>query len=297
MTGRLAYRTSALADLYLFLRAAAQGERRPGAEWDAALEPLRVTMPLVSPRDTIMIDGMIAEAESLDELREQAPSLPDDADGVPLREVVGAGVRALELAGPLYWENAAEPRRSAIRHAIARLERILEPVEDACLEFLASGLGLARPDVEIPVFLVVDAPRPGAFTSRSRRTGAACFVSISEHPGTDLVEMVLHEAGHALTAFGELPAGSPLHRLEEAVLGAGIARPDPRAELAHALLFVHAAETVRRLIDPLHTHYGDAHGYYAKVPVSAVVRRHWTAHLDGDLTPGAAVDAIVTEAL
>ena len=61
----------------------------------------------------------------------------------------------------------------------------------------------------------------------------------------------------------------------------------------HTLMFVQAAATVRRTIDPAHQDYGDVSGYYAKFPVVAkLVRDAWTRHLDGQLDRGAALDAI-----
>jgi hypothetical protein len=71
----------------------------------------------------------------------------------------------------------------------------------------------------------------------------------------------------------------------------------------HTVVFVQAAETVRRRIDPDHRHHGDVRGYYDRVgAVAPPVRRWWTAYLDGAVTrdealarlAGAVADAVAS---
>jgi hypothetical protein len=47
-------------------------------------------------------------------------------------------------------------------------------------------------------------------------------------------------------------------------------------------MFVQAGETVRRLFDPNHRHYGDARRYYAKaLQATQAVKSAWLSYLDG----------------
>jgi hypothetical protein len=65
-------------------------------------------------------------------------------------------------------------------------------------------------------------------------------------------------------------------------------------DFVHTLMFVQAAGTVRRVLDPGHKDYGDVDGYYAKVPrAAAVVVPAWRDYLDGKISREAAVEKIV----
>jgi hypothetical protein len=109
-----------------------------------------------------------------------------------------------------------------------------------------------------------------------------------------MVETVLHECIHALDISTQSQP-TALQVLRKDLQAAGLA---PRSEMMrsvpHTLMFVQAGETVRRLLNPEHKHYGDVAGYYAKVPEAvAAVREPWTAYLDEKLTRDAAIKQIV----
>ncbi len=58
-------------------------------------------------------------------------------------------------------------------------------------------------------------------------------------------------------------------------------------------MFVQAAGTVRKVLDPGHKDYGDTAGYYPKVPrATAVVRPAWEAYLRGEISRDAALERI-----
>jgi hypothetical protein len=59
-------------------------------------------------------------------------------------------------------------------------------------------------------------------------------------------------------------------------------------------MFVQAAATIRQVIDRRHTDYGDARGYYAKVPqIAAPLRKAWKPYLDGTISRSEAIRRIV----
>jgi hypothetical protein len=137
----------------------------------------------------------------------------------------------------------------------------------------------------IPVYLVALAPQPGASTHRQRGGGGGvCIVGID--PGREglMIETVLHESIHALDVSTDKQE-TVLNLLRSALREAGhTPRSATLRDVPHTLIFVQAGETVRRLIDPAHKHYGDVAGYYAKVPEEvAAVREPWTMFLDGRL--------------
>jgi hypothetical protein len=87
--------------------------------------------------------------------------------------------------------------------------------------------------------------------------------------------------------------------LRRKLIAAGIPQADRLfRDVPHTLMFVQAGETIRRVVDPAHKHYGDVYGYYAKVPrATEAVRPAWEAHLRGELAQDAALDRIVETAL
>jgi hypothetical protein len=65
-------------------------------------------------------------------------------------------------------------------------------------------------------------------------------------------------------------------------------------DFVHTVMFVQAAGTVRRVLDPNHRDYGDVKGYYARVGRAAeVVVPAWRDYLDGRIDREAAVERIV----
>lgn len=63
------------------------------------------------------------------------------------------------------------------------------------------------------------------------------------------------------------PVGfAPRERLRELLEQAGIDRNDRRhRDVPHTIMFIQAGETIRRVVDPEHEHYGNVRGYYDKV--------------------------------
>jgi len=137
-------------------------------------------------------------------------------------------------------------------------------------------------------------PFPGAVTHyRAGRAGGVCFVAVRDVDPLQLVESILHEATHALDIAwdGSGVLDELRKKLQESAppVGRNVLHNVP-----HTLMFVHAAETVRRNIDPTHKHYGDVAGYYAKVPrATGAVRQPWIEYLDGKLSREDALDHMV----
>jgi hypothetical protein len=110
--------------------------------------------------------------------------------------------------------------------------------------------------------------------------------------------MILHEAIHALDVATE-GQDNVLSRLRQRLRGAGLTWPNRLLrDVPHTLIFMQAAETVRRLLDADHQHYGEVAGYYAKVPEAAcIVRPTWTAYLDAEITRDEALERMVADAV
>ena len=95
----------------------------------------------------------------------------------------------------------------------------------------------------------------------------------------------------------EDPAPSVLDVLRARLEKAGLTRRDREwRDVPHTLMFVQAGETIRRIVDPKHEHYGVVAKYYDKVRAIADVELEtWTAYLDGKTTRGEAIDRFVSE--
>jgi hypothetical protein len=296
MVSRLSYAFQPLADLYFLLT---DLHRRPtSADWAPALDAIDRCLQLIadSPvgrrRADVAFHGHIAEHRTVDELA--AAAVPEDGLlGLPWSRLVAHTLDALRAAEPLYRSTLFDERRAIAEGAITdRVRPVLGPREDECLAYIHDRLEIPDAGMEIPVVIAASVPRL-PFTSLSDRTGAICFVGVDGLDGTSLLETILHEATHAIDGFDHRRA-SVLERLARAVEAAF---PDGRAvrDVPHSLIFVQAAETTRRVVDPDHFHYGVTHTYYERVPSSKPVVEHWVAHLDGAFDADTAIERIVDD--
>ena len=210
---------------------------------------------------------------------------------------------ALKLAGELekieanFVEHLWPADEKAIAEGIERIRKGFGGKEGECLAFVAKHLDLVSLDRTIPVRIVFEAPFPGAVTHRAPG-GGVCFVGVKANPGSQLLETVLHEATHVLdiaTPIADGVGGSVLYELRARLEKAGFTRKDPEwRDVPHTLMFVQAGETIRRLVDRKHEHYGVAARYYDKVRAIADLELDaWIAYLDGKATREEAIERIV----
>lgn len=250
-----------------------------------------------------LVDGTLVDCDTAAEIRESFGQLPETFKTrfPPPGKTIELRAPAVKLADALVeveanFQSSVWPEhRRLLEDVEQRIKSELLPKQAECLAYMLDHLGMEDPQATIPVYLMVDAPFPGAFTFRTRGGGAVCLVSAKSGEGSVLFENVLHEATHAL----DIAAGnkSALAELRERLQKAGITRQDEALrDVPHTLMFVNAGETVRRLLNPEHVHYGDFAGYYAKVPrATAAIRPNWTKYLDGKITRDEALTAIVRE--
>ncbi len=297
---RLSYRFEPLADLYFLLT---DRQRRPSSgAWKPACDAIDRCLTTLAnasqgrARPESAFHGGVAEHKSIEALEAAIPDLPDESVlGLPWTLLVEQAVEALRLALPVYEEALGAERASAVTTEIER--RVigrLGPHERRCIDFIHEKLELDQIEHEIPVVLVGSMSFPGAFTAWSDVTGAICFVSVEGMDGTALIEMVLHEATHGFEVISPGRGGSVLARLGQRVRAV---LPDNAAifDVPHSLIFVQAAETVRRIVEPSHVPYGVTHTYYDRVPVSHPVVEHWVSHLDGAYDADTAIERIVAD--
>jgi hypothetical protein len=242
------------------------------------------------------LDGRLSGCETAADLRAAFASAPEK---LTLRGGTEIELRkgALELADALLEAEAAfaplwEARRSKLRAARSHWESAVGAKEKELLALHLELLGMNDPGIELPVFLVTEAPWPGALTVFDEQRRGVSFVAVSAGEGSKFLEIVLHEVTHSLdiasgerSAFGELRA-----RMAKA----GLERDRRLGDPAHTLMFVQSAESIRRVLDPSHQDYGERERVYARLGESAtLVRGLWSDHLEGKLTRDEALDGIV----
>lgn len=243
-------------------------------------------------------DGVAAFAARLAQLPEEI-SLPGGAKAPVRVEAVRFGV-ALVQAEPWFLEEVWPDHRAELERTRARIDAAFVPHETACFDYMLQSLGIADPHVDIPLFLVRHAAWPGAYTYSDREDGAFCVVASDEQPDTRLFETMLHESTHALDVLADHRSGdavdaSVFARLRAGLEARALSAADRRfRDVPHTLMFVQAGETIRRLVDPDHVHYGDAAAYYPKVePIAKVEREEWGRFLDGEISRDEALRRIL----
>lgn len=304
-TTRLDYRIEPLVDLYNYVRALATHRGNPEvpaefAEAVAAAKKLREKLGL-SILAWGALDQKLLSCKSASDLKRAFEALPQEIPvfrGKPIAIRAEAVRFAEELVAveAVYREKRWPTHQASIRAAMQRIESQFQPKETECLNFMIQSLDMKDPKDVVPVYLVQQASWPGAFTLKRADGGGVCFVSVgpTEHTGSLLFETILHEATHALDVLTK-DTGSVLIEMRQKLVAAGMSPSDRNLRnIPHTLMFIQAGETIRRMVNPRHKHYGDAAGYYEKMGRVAVVERPiWIEYLDGKLTRKEAVDGIV----
>ena len=243
-----------------------------------------------------VIDGDLVEARSVDELARLGASLPEsfrmrDGREVRPREAVARLVEAYRLLEKPFLEKVWPAHQKASEEVAAGLRRDVLPKAPEIFADLSRHLDVPVPSRPISVYLVASSPFPRAFTHRSP-DGAVCIVALAGMAASEARESMVHEPVHALDIAGG--EGDVLSKLEARLRAVPGASPQEVHDFVHTLMFVQAAGTVRKILDPGHKDYGDTSGYYPKVPrATAVVRPAWEAYLRGEISRDAALDRIV----
>jgi len=300
---RLEFRTSAALDLYHEVRfLASTGAAPPVAALAPAIEAARELERELGPLSLAWgaFEGALPGCERAADLvkaAERAPetvALPGGKTAV-FRERLVRLARALEAAEPecaaLLAENA-----ETITLARALWEELVGAKERELFIHHQQRLGMASLTTVVPVYLTAHGARPGAVTYFDDERRGVCFVAVAGRGESELFEVVLHEATHAL----DIAAGkdSLLSELRDALGAAGFdERSRPFHDLPHLLMFLQSAESVRAVLAPEHEDYGITQGVYARMgPKSATLRERFAAYAGGTLTAADLVRELVAAA-
>ncbi len=211
---------------------------------------------------------------------------------IQVREGAIRYVKALNVVESSYLKNVWPRHRVSIEHAAASIVKVFAPKEKECFAYFTKNLGMEDMQSQVPVYLVAESPWPGGFTLW-HDTRRIIVISVEAHQGSNLFENLLHEAIHALDLETK-GKGNVLIEIHNRLLKAGLTDNDQAVRHGvHWLVFIQAGETVRRLLDPSHQHYGKE--LYtrlqrmSKVNVPVV----WIYYLEGKISRDEAVNQIV----
>jgi hypothetical protein len=248
-----------------------------------------------------IFEGILARCRDAEQLLSTFVALPDSlvlrsGKVITVREQAVRFAETLKTLEPAFQNEVWPQHLEILDEARARVAETLLPKENECFDYITTHLELGDLDVEVPVYLVVDSPYPHGFTHRIRGGPAVCFIGVTGFGGSQLFEVILHEATHALDVAGG-GEGTVFADLEQRLAASGMKRRErPFRDIPHTIIFIHSAETVRRILDPTHQHYGEVGGYYDKVPdIAAIELSLWISYLDGFITRGEALGGIVGE--
>jgi hypothetical protein len=241
-------------------------------------------------------DSTMNGSLSAADLAKTASELPEsfqsrNGQAIPLREPMARLAQSYQKLEPPFLETLWPRHRGKSERIAVYLQRHLLAHSSEVFLDLSHSLDVPVPSTPIPVYVVAEAPFPRAITFRSL-DGPFSIVAPEGEPSLLWDEIVIHETIHGLdTLAREEGVFKELRRRLSAVPGTS---PQEVEELAHYLMFVQAAGTVRRVFDPAHKDYGDVAGVYSRLPkASPVVVPAWRDYLDGKITREAALDRIV----
>jgi hypothetical protein len=240
--------------------------------------------------------GSFTEASTVADLARVATEVPEtftlrDGQTIPFRQSLANLAAAYRSLEPSFLASVWPQHRQIGERAAATLRSQLLPKIAEVYAELSRHLGALAPSEPVPIYLVAAAPFPGAFSMLSQG-GPFSVVALEGEPDSQWVEIVVHELIHGLDAkAGE---GSVLGDLRSRLAKIPGASPRDVHDCVHTVMFVQAAGTVRRVLDPSHRDYGDVKGYYARVGSAAeVVVPAWRSYLDGTIDREAAIEMIV----
>lgn len=292
-------RINPLMDLHYWVRKLAREESAlPAVEGlPAALAATnQAGLSLGDPRLWGILDASFTEASSAEELAHVATQLPEsfktrDGKSIPVRQDIAGLATGYGGVEKGFLATVWPGHRETAERAAAAVRKVLFPKATEVYADLSSRLGLPAPGAPIPMYLVGAAPFPGAFTMRSQG-GPFSVVALEGEPDSQWVEIVVHESIHALDVLAK--EGSVLAELQRRLSQVPGADPQEVHDFVHTVMFVQAAGTVRKVLDPGHKDYGDVRGYYARVGRAAtVVVPAWREYLDGKSTRDEALAKIV----
>jgi hypothetical protein len=265
--------SASLADT-VGLGARSADERRA---WDAALAYYAAEL---AERDALLDTVMVRTKDRL-AASETMRSLRD----VGLDPRLAA---ALEGAAPVYRAVWWSRHDAANRAWIASMLPLLARYGDALAAGLTRAYERPWPAPRLRVDVVAYANWAGAYATNLESPHVTMSSTDGGYKGTRGLEMLFHEASHAMT-------GSMVAALREFAAETGKAAP---FGVLHPVIFFTAGELTRRAADG-YVPFAESAGFWRSGHRMArylpVIQRHWIPHLDGRSSLRDAMRAIIAD--
>jgi len=246
-----------------------------------------------------LVEPLLSMCETAGDIERYVQQLPErfrllSGEIVHPRDIAAPYAGALAEVAPVFKCEIWPDHEQMITDASDNLERLIGDHGVSVLAGVVRDLGFRTDLRPLLVFLVAEAPPPYGSTSSSRGIGVRSFVGISDFSPLELAEIAIHEAIHALDLRSS-GSENALNLVRQKMRSTGI-RPNNPAfrDIPHAIIFVQANETVRRLFDDTHPPFGPDHAFCQRSPETAErVATNWRTYLDGSLTQDQVLDRIV----
>jgi hypothetical protein len=239
------------------------------------------------------VDLQVFRATTATDFAKTAAALPETLTfpgvSLPRAGIVRLAESYLVLEKP-FLEQVWPWHQKMIERAAETLRLDLLPYTGEIFGDINRFLRSQPPTQPIPLHLIAEAPAPGGVTFAAQPGNGLCLVGTDAAVGSQWMEIVIHESIHALDLAGE----SALDDLRQRLGTLDPKLPAREAwNVSHALMFVQAAGTVRRVLAPRHRDYGEVEGVYSRLPkASEVVVPAWQAWMRGEITRDAALARI-----
>lgn len=248
-----------------------------------------------------VLDSVLSKCKTTSDAMQAVSQVPETITSrsgltIRVREAAVRYAKALNAVEPSYLKDIWPKHKAIAERTTASIANNFARKEQECFAYVTTNLGMPDTDYQVPVFLVAETPWPGAFTFWDATRRGTVVVSVEANPGSVLFETLLHEAIHALDLETE-EKGNVLMEIRARLKTAGVAENEiTLVQGTHLIVFMQAGETIRRLIEPSHQHYGDVRGVYAYDalrPLANVARPVWMAYLDKKISRETAINQIV----
>jgi hypothetical protein len=247
-----------------------------------------------------IIEGALVGCETAADVTRSFGYFPEEYDfggrKLKLRAVTLKLAGALEAAEKEFLVEVWPKHQKTLAAKQAALNKGLDPEGKLWLGHLTTFLDLEKPTRPTTLYLVAEAPEPWGFTRLDRGNQPIIFLGTGSAEGSTLVELAVHELVHALDARQGGERGS-LRALRLQLQAAGI--PTGSAEsnrIVHCLMYVASGETVKRILDGRHHHFGETYGTYSRMPeVAPNLLEWWRRYLDGTIDRDEALASFVRQ--
>ncbi|AKV01219.1 hypothetical protein AKJ09_07882 [Labilithrix luteola] len=280
----IGFRRSLVADEYFWLRTKAlEGEAPP--EFTEALTASREIRAELGSDPEAFEDlevplGSVRAGRDLLARYGELPKLKDvGGRPVAFQSKALRLARAIDATEGAYFSGPYREHAEWVARASKDLLARVVPHEAAIVAAIDKDIGLGGAARPVVVTLVGDAPYPGIFAADDRGHAMATFVRVRGVEASDLAEVVLHEAIHALDEMSvRLP--TDMNQLRKAFEQRGI--DETNVEMAmNTVTFAEASSLVRRFVDPSHKPMGES-GFYALYPPAPAIVEAWEKHIAGE---------------